>query len=462
MTAKKLPDEADSGGVDLALNRFERIRGAHATGDPGLTDNLDGGIMLERFRAELSCKLCHNVMKDPVLSRSCKHRFCSLCVIENGKVIVNTCPVCQANFTGEKAFSVDDNFSQLIQKLLPINNDIGRRTIYSTLKANGADVKNLSKNAKLPEEDKPDRWGLANIPQDTPTSSVIPPHIPKSELRPLQAEDIIHLKFENGSITLTYMQLDLLPFRLRPGSLRRKPSKDLTAQHAYSICGSHNATFTAEVVDAFVPEQCEKDVKALILLLPAFALCLFPSTFVADLLKERETLPDAPVITLKQQINYGLVVGVILFPDTSVSQFKHAPKQLKRPRCIYITPFATVDHLCQFLIKRSQVETKVKFPPFDVKFSTVLDEKQRLTLRMSPVLKQHSVAKLIGDKKDVYMNLAAPTDTPIPMLNTLVVVKHPFEALHPKIKIKNLLYTSNIHGRPLKLIFKFVSRAKCV
>jgi len=67
MTARESADDP-GGSINLTLTRFERDRAPHPVfvtelPDPGT------GIVLERFRAELSCKICCNLLKDPVLSR---------------------------------------------------------------------------------------------------------------------------------------------------------------------------------------------------------------------------------------------------------------------------------------------------------------------------------------------------------------------------------------------------------
>ena len=67
MTARESAD--DSGGsINLTLTRFERYRASHPVFATELPDP-GTGIVLERFRAELSCKICCNLLKDPVLSR---------------------------------------------------------------------------------------------------------------------------------------------------------------------------------------------------------------------------------------------------------------------------------------------------------------------------------------------------------------------------------------------------------
>lgn len=65
MTAKESAIQTE-GNINLVLNRYDRQRVPH----PILKqDSHSSGIVLERFRNELSCKFCQKLLIDPVLSR---------------------------------------------------------------------------------------------------------------------------------------------------------------------------------------------------------------------------------------------------------------------------------------------------------------------------------------------------------------------------------------------------------
>lgn len=79
------------------------------------------------------------------------HRFCTLCVVDGGKIIVSSCPECGARFSGNPAFLKDHNFADIIKKMLPRESYIQRRSILTVLKATGIDIDGYFKNeGKIP------------------------------------------------------------------------------------------------------------------------------------------------------------------------------------------------------------------------------------------------------------------------------------------------------------------------
>lgn len=54
--------------VDIPLSRFDKLRASHPVFSSELPES-SNAVVLEKYKAELSCKICYNLLKDPVLSR---------------------------------------------------------------------------------------------------------------------------------------------------------------------------------------------------------------------------------------------------------------------------------------------------------------------------------------------------------------------------------------------------------
>ena len=164
----------------------------------------------------------------------------------------------------------------------------------------------------------------------------------------LDSKSVIHMITENGALQLMMEQLDHLPFILHPGSVRPVTGGNvpLHLHQTHSLCNSCIPTHIAELESVYVPTRISKESKKLLISLPIFILKLFPRDFFNLLMRERESIPDEPLLTLRQKLNRGMLLGLILFPDSSVLKSKVLPNCLKRPRYIYSPPNATGKFFC--------------------------------------------------------------------------------------------------------------------
>lgn len=173
--------------------------------------------------------------------------------------------------------------------------------------------------------------------------------------------DVIHMETENGVLQLTIEQLDLLPFIINPDSIQTAPSiLPCTYHQLYSLCNQLKPTHIAELESIYVPMKVTMETKNLLLSLPTFVLKLFPREFYAAIVREREQMPDLPLVSHRQRIKQGMLLALILFPDSSVIKSKYLPKCLKRPRYIYSPPHATVGHLIEYLALRANIESQLR------------------------------------------------------------------------------------------------------
>lgn len=159
----------------------------------------------------------------------------------------------------------------------------------------------------------------------------------------LDSKSVIHVITDNGALQLIMEQLDHLPFILNPESVRPIAGGNipLHPHQTHSICNSSIPTHIAELESVYVPTRISKESKKLLISLPIFILKLFPRDFFTLLMKERESIADEPLLTLRQKLNRGMLLGLVLFPDSSVLKSKILPNCLKRPRYIYSPPNAT-------------------------------------------------------------------------------------------------------------------------
>jgi len=194
--------------------------------------------------------------------------------------------------------------------------------------------------------------------------------------------------------------------------------------------------------------------------LPIFILKLFPRDFFNLLMKERESIPDEPLLTLRQKLNRGMLLGLILFPDSSVLKSKVLPNCLKRPRYVYSPPNATVNHLREFIIARASVEADFRAKDeFKVEFATVLCEKNEVNLRISP--NTEDTPGLSNQQKGELVLKVKCGRSPFvnkksSRRDTLIFLKHPFQALEKNTTVKSIATNSRVLGRPLKIVFRLV------
>ncbi|KAE9556161.1 hypothetical protein FO519_000649 [Halicephalobus sp. NKZ332] len=465
MTARESAD--DSGGsVNLILTRFERHRASHPVFATELPDP-GTGVVLEKFRAELSCKICCNLLKDPVLSRTCMHRFCTGCVVNGSQIIATKCPECNVQFSGNPAFLRDHNFTELIKKLLPKECDVKRRGVLSALRATGVDVDGyFREHGKTVEHRSLDNWtavegnfagpssfsssgfnsifdsktevngqkpnGIGNQFKLNGTNGTEPGGFNRNTLWRMQmnSKSVIHMITENGALRLMMDQLDHLPFILNPESVRPVTGGNLPLHphQTYSLCNSSLPTHLAELESVYMPTRISKESKKLLISLPIFILKLFPHEFFNLLMKERESIPDEPLLTLRQKINRGMLL---------------------------------VNHLKEFIIARASVEGDFRAKDeFKIEFATVLCEKNEINIRVSRASEEATPGLPTQQKGEFVWRLRCGkspfVDKRSSRRDTLIILKHPFQALERHLTVKNIATNSRVLGRPLKIVFRLV------
>uniref|UniRef100_A0A915EDV7 RING-type E3 ubiquitin transferase n=1 Tax=Ditylenchus dipsaci TaxID=166011 RepID=A0A915EDV7_9BILA len=72
---------------------------------------------LHKFEDGLRCSLCKELMRDPVLVKTCLHRFCSNCIHKQASGGLKTCPTCNILLSKKDPFRPDPNFAAIIEKV---------------------------------------------------------------------------------------------------------------------------------------------------------------------------------------------------------------------------------------------------------------------------------------------------------------------------------------------------------
>uniref|UniRef100_A0A914XY72 RING-type domain-containing protein n=1 Tax=Panagrolaimus superbus TaxID=310955 RepID=A0A914XY72_9BILA len=468
------------GNVNLVLNRYDRQRVPHSISNHQHIFDNSSGIVLEKFRNELSCKVCKKLLNDPVLSRTCMHRFCSGCVVNGANITLTRCPECNVQFLGNPAFLRDHTFLQIIKRLKPKECDTGRRNLYAALQATGVDVNGYLSKSGFDEHISRNEWSCNEdlVPgpsmindADMPPflNSYIPLHTNGSNslnsLPNLQENDVIHLVSENGAIQIFYHQLTKLPFVLKPDSLIQlsEESRYSNSMQAFSLCGTVRPNYIAKLQEIRLSFNNTKECQQLIALLPAFILKLFPKGFMTKFLKEREHIPDMPLITQKQKITNGMLLNIILFPDSSVMKMKELPRCLRRPRYIYSPPNATIGHLQEYLIVRSEVESRFRSlrHKYNVEFAEILGERQEIVLRLNTNPEESSND---GESQEIVLRVRCPpstySDKRLSNFDNMIILRYPFEPLPKNLKVKDLIKKTSIINRPLKVVFRYCTLNK--
>uniref|UniRef100_A0AC34PUX3 RING-type E3 ubiquitin transferase n=1 Tax=Panagrolaimus sp. JU765 TaxID=591449 RepID=A0AC34PUX3_9BILA len=477
-------ESTNNGGnkINLNITRFDKIRSPHPVFEADLPDP-GTGIVLERFRPELTCKICGNVLNQPVISRMCMHRFCKNCVVKNGTQLIATeCPECGVKFAQDRSFLIDHNFSEIVCKLVPKECDPQRRNMLVALRATGIDVDGFyEKHNKEPNYASSDDWTNVPLNRESRLLNAKLDHQDNGIKNPARSppmgcnrstvwrtkfscNDVIHIETENGALQLTIEQLDLLPFILNPESIQTAPAVlPCTYHQLYSLCNDSKPTHIAELESVYVPMKVTIDTKNLLVSLPTFILKLFPREFYAAIVREREQIPDLPLITHRQRIKQGMLLALIMFPDSSVLKSKYVPKCLKRPRYIYSPPYATVGHLAEYLVLRANIESHPQPISLKVELAEVLDERKEVSLRISSEV-DSAIADETQPKGEFLLKVkcgaSACADRIFGKNDTLIVLKHPFKALDKHVKVKSLATNYRVLGRPLKIVFRVISPIK--
>ena len=74
-------------------------------------------IPLAPLQAALSCPLCRQCFRDPVVVRSCLHHFCRDCIMAVIKEGATACPVCHGTFSGSSDIVEDAGLNQVVSAM---------------------------------------------------------------------------------------------------------------------------------------------------------------------------------------------------------------------------------------------------------------------------------------------------------------------------------------------------------
>ncbi|CAI8026975.1 E3 ubiquitin-protein ligase RING2-A [Geodia barretti] len=97
------------------LSPYELHRKPHEM----VTDSTVVAVSPRALRSELMCPICLDLMKNPLTTKECLHRFCQECIITALRSGNKECPTCRKKLVSKRSLRSDPNFEALINKIYP-------------------------------------------------------------------------------------------------------------------------------------------------------------------------------------------------------------------------------------------------------------------------------------------------------------------------------------------------------
>lgn len=97
------------------LSLYELHRKPHEM----VTDSTVVAVSPRALRSELMCPICLDLMRTPLTTKECLHRFCQECIITALRSGNKECPTCRKKLISKRSLRSDPNFDALINKIYP-------------------------------------------------------------------------------------------------------------------------------------------------------------------------------------------------------------------------------------------------------------------------------------------------------------------------------------------------------
>lgn len=97
------------------LSLYELHRKPHEM----VTDSTVVAVSPRALRSELMCPICLDLMRNPLTTKECLHRFCQECIITALRSGNKECPTCRKKLISKRSLRSDPNFDALINKIYP-------------------------------------------------------------------------------------------------------------------------------------------------------------------------------------------------------------------------------------------------------------------------------------------------------------------------------------------------------
>ncbi|OZC09227.1 zinc finger, C3HC4 type [Onchocerca flexuosa] len=159
----------------------------------------------------------------------------------------------------------------------------------------------------------------------------------------------------------------------------------------------------------------------------------------------------------KQRLSSGIESELVLNPDASVVNDDSLPIAAKHLRYIVTCPTTTVGHLCEYILQRIKVESRIEW---DRKCTERCLPKRVLLCPVKSDLALDDVLVVNETGEGQFTTINVGERNSDPKSASIFTINSPFAALDESITIEQLKaeYWAN-RKRPLKLIFKFTEKS---
>uniref|UniRef100_A0A914EAT2 Uncharacterized protein n=1 Tax=Acrobeloides nanus TaxID=290746 RepID=A0A914EAT2_9BILA len=287
---------------------------------------------------------------------------------------------------------------------------------------------------------------------NVPTSSNL------SRLTPIKPKfsqhDIIQIRTPGCWINFRAEQLNILPLAIDPSSLVRLSGNSLEPNfnNVISLCDNEPPNYSAALaVTQPTTVEMTPELRNLLAQLPPTVIELLPECCREKQAMKPVFADESAINVRRQRLSRGMFAPLILWPDGSIYK-EDLPTCTKHPRYIYTTLDASVGHLVEYILKRTEIEANWnQRDKYTVEITHLDEEKDEVVLLLSSKTKE--CFNQPGLESAEFLSLKVDEG----LFNTMIAISQPFKALSPMLTVADLFkhYHPN-KKRPLKVVYRFV------
>ncbi|TKR94904.1 hypothetical protein L596_009136 [Steinernema carpocapsae] len=417
--------------------------------------------VFENVSRELSCPICHQIIRKTKVTVECNHRFCAPCIVAELRSGSKACPVCKKPFAKNGPIKDDQNFDAIVdairsnQPRTPAKakfSDVFKKELHSPPQRKRRSDEFPALRAELnesPQETKPKLkvFDASDGFVAPPISGTAPLLITPPSARPhIVKEFRVDINKVSRNASNSKLSIDEGPLREILSHFR---NVNLPADHRFEI----------EVLEPTDPT--DKTVVVRVSVLTSSQVLNKPEPLVRPVKvpPKRKRFNDEGVEALnfhKRMMNSKMNMSFVVWPDRSHhSKVYGVPEELNRPHYAICEGENTIEDLIDYLFNRANVEfneprkANVDFKEkFEITFCIVSEEKRA---------SKYPFAERMDGPPMNFDQLCDPKKSNRMMINTI----EPFNALASNQKVKDVLNTvpSGIRNRPFRLVYRVTAKS---
>lgn len=86
---------------------------------PVVTDDRLVAVSRHRLAKDVECAICLGIIRSPMTTMECLHRFCQDCIEKCLRMSKKECPACRTPLTSRRVLRQDANFEKMVNRLFP-------------------------------------------------------------------------------------------------------------------------------------------------------------------------------------------------------------------------------------------------------------------------------------------------------------------------------------------------------